>query len=299
MLTKLDAHRTDGPRAAWRPWRVLGCVAMLVMCALALVVLAPGPAQAMKLHDGLSYAGGLKLDVYEPTHVRRGLFARKRPVVLYVHGGGWVKGDRKRVYSMPQWLTSRGYVFVAIDYRKVPQTTIDGQVRDVERAIAWVRRNIRRYNGDPNRIVLMGHSAGAHLSALAAATGRAQGLRGVIPNDVQAYDLLAYATKRGSIGSMFGTAFTDEPKNWVRWSPATHAKRNGRLPPHLILYSRSQGERRRAISIGYANLLKGRGTDVDVFHGTAYSHGAIAARLGRPGDKATAAIERFLARVTR
>ncbi len=275
--------------------RLCAVVAMALMALIAWT----GGAVAMKLHDGIRYASGLQLDVYEPSGGRGGLFSRKRPVVLYVHGGGWVKGDRKRVFDMPQWLTSRGYVFVSIDYRKIPQTNIDGQVQDVTRAIEWVRRNIRRYNGDPNRVVLMGHSAGAHLSALAAAQGKAQGLRGIIPNDVQAYDLLAYATKRGSIGPMFGTAFTNEPKNWVRWSPATYAARNGRLPPHLILYSRSQGERRSAISIGYANLLKGRGTQVEVFHGTAYSHGAIAARLGDPGDKASAAIERFLKRVTR
>ena len=279
-------------------WVSMRIGAAVLMALLALFAWA-GAAAAMKLHDGITYASGLKLDVYQPAGARGGLFSRKRPVVLYVHGGGWVKGDRKRVFDMPQWLTGRGYVFVAIDYRKIPQTTIDGQVQDVTRALQWVRRNIRRYDGDPNRVVLMGHSAGAHLSALVAAQGKAQGLRGIVSNDVQAYDLLAYATKRGSIGPMFGTAFTNEPKNWVRWSPATHAARNGRLPPHLILYSRSQGERRRAISIGYANLLKGRGTQVEVFHGTAYSHGAIAARLGDPGDKASAAIERFLARVTR
>ncbi|CAJ1391677.1 unnamed protein product [Effrenium voratum] len=295
-LTEMSIFLSARIMPALRPVTVL-LVAVLAVAVVALA--ATPPANAMRTIDGVTYSQGLKLDVHVPENARRGLFARKHPVVLYVHGGGWVKGDRKRVFSMPQWLTSRGYIFVAIDYRKVPRTDIDGQVRDVEAAISWVRRNIRRYNGDPNRVVLMGHSAGAHLSALVAAQGKANGLRGVIPNDVQAYDLLAYATKRGSIGPMFGTAFTNEPPNWIRWSPATHAKRNGRLPPHLILYSRSQGERRRSISIGYANLLKGRGTDVTVFHGTAYSHGAIAARLGRPGDRATAAIEQFLARVTR
>ncbi len=252
----------------------------------------------MKVTDGIRYASGLKLDVYQPDR-SGGLFAKKKPVVIYIHGGGWVVGNRKRVYNMPSWLTSKGYVFVALDYRKIPNTTIDGQVRDVTAAVAWARRNIRKYGGDPNRMVLMGHSAGAHLSALVAAQGKANGLRGIIPNDVQAYDLLAYATKRGSIGSMFGKAFTDEPKNWIKWSPATYARKTRRMPPHLILYSRSQGERRRSISVGYANLIRGLGTKTEIFHGTAYSHGAIAARLGRQGDAASAAIERFLARVTR
>lgn len=272
---------------------VFACVA-----ACFLVISTWAPAHAMKVSDGINYASGLKLDVYQPDR-SGGLFAKKKPVVIYIHGGGWVVGDRKRVYNMPTWLTSKGYVFVALDYRKIPNTTIDGQVRDVTSAVAWARRNIRKYGGDPNRMVLMGHSAGAHLSALVAAQGKASGLRGIIPNDVQAYDLLAYATKRGSIGSMFGKAFTNEPKNWIKWSPATYARKTRRMPPHLILYSRSQGERRKSISVGYANLIKGLGTRTEIFHGTAYSHGAIAARLGRNGDAASAAIERFLARVTR
>lgn len=269
-----------------------------LLSAFLLAVLLCVPAHAMKVTDGIRYASGLKLDVYQPDR-SGGLFAKKKPVVIYIHGGGWVVGDRKRVYNMPSWLTSKGYIFVALDYRKIPNTTIDGQVRDVTAAVAWARRNIRKYGGDPNRMVLMGHSAGAHLSALVAAQGKANGLRGIIPNDVQAYDLLAYATKRGSIGSMFGKAFTDEPKNWIKWSPATYARKTRRMPPHLILYSRSQGERRRSISVGYANLIRGLGTKTEIFHGTAYSHGAIAARLGRQGDAASAAIERFLARVTR
>lgn len=270
---------------------------------LLMLVLAPAEALAVKLTEGVTYARGLKLDIHAPDDAgKRFLFVRTgelAPVVLYVHGGGWVKGSRKKVYRLPEWLTSRGYMLVAIDYRKVPTTNIDGQVNDVARAIAWTQRNIKRYGGDPRRIVIMGHSAGAHLVALAAAQGKAGNVRGVIPDDVQAYDLVAYVTKRGTIGPMFGRAFTDNPRNWVRWSPITYARRASGLPPHLIMYSRSQGERRRSISLGYANVLKSRGVRVSVFHGTAYSHGAIAARLGRKGDAATAAVEKFLRRVTR
>ena len=268
-----------------------------------LLAIVPMEAFALKLSEGVTYYRGLKLDIHAPENAgKRFLFVRTgklAPVVVYVHGGGWVKGSRKKVYRLPEWLTSRGYLLVAIDYRKVPRTTIDGQVSDVARAVAWTKRNIKRYGGDPDRVVIMGHSAGAHLVAMAAAQGKVGNIRGVIPNDVQAYDLVAYATKRGSIGTMFGRAFSDNPKNWVRWSPITYARRAAGLPPHLVMYSRSQGERRRAISIGYANVLKSRGARVSVFHGTRYSHGAIAARLGRSGDAATAAVEKFLRRVMR
>ncbi len=268
-----------------------------------LLFLAPLQAHAVKLTEGVTYSRGLKLDIHAPDDAgKRFLFIRTgslAPVVLYVHGGGWVKGSRKKVYGLPEWLTSRGYVLVAIDYRKIPQTNIDGQVSDVARAVAWTRSNIKRYGGDPTRIVLMGHSAGAHLVALATAQGKVGNIRGVIPDDVQAYDVVAYVSKRGTIGPMFGRAFTDNPDNWVRWSPITYARRASGLPPHLVMYSRSQGERRRSISLGYANVLKSRGTQVSVFHGTSYTHGAIASRLGRKGDAATKAVEQFLSLVMR
>lgn len=277
---------------------------MIAMVLAIFASLGGTAAQAAVTHKDITYRAGLKMNIHVPSSIansKRTLFGGKKtaPVVLYVHGGGWVKGNRTRVYGMPEWLTRNGYVMVAVDYRLIPTTTIDGQVGDVVSALSWVKRNIKRYGGDPKRIVLMGHSAGAHLVALVAAQGKAKGVRGIIPNDVQAYDLVAYATKRGSIGPMFGKAFSDEPQNWVKYSPATYARNAKGLPPHLILYSNSQGERRRSISVGYANLLKSRGVRVSLFDGSRYSHGAIATRLGRSGDAASAEIERFLRSVMR
>ncbi|MCT7375872.1 alpha/beta hydrolase [Chelativorans salis] len=282
---------------------------LAVMGFLALLALVM-PASGAMLHDGVVYSGRLQLDIHTPAEepvrasiLQLNLFSSSggglKPVVIYAHGGGWVKGDRKRVYSLPKWLNSKGYLLVAIDYRKVPTTTIDGQARDLADAVSWVRTNIRRYGGDPNRIVLMGHSAGAHLVALTAARGMVGQVRGVIPNDVQAYDMVAYAGMRGSLGYPYLDAFGSDPDNWVRWSPVTYARQGSGFPPHLFLHSGSDGARRRALTKGYANLLRSRGARVEVFDGSRYTHGSIANRLGRPGDAATAAIERFLERVTR
>lgn len=268
----------------------------------------------MQLHDGVAYRAGLGLDIYSPgeddaERPRTGilpvanLFGFKgrglAPVVVYAHGGGWIHGTRKKVYSLPEWLTSKGYVFVSVGYRKVPDTTIAGQVSDLVAAVSWVRANIRRYGGDPSRIVLMGHSAGAHLVAMVAAQKRGGRLAGVIPDDVQAYDMVAYAGLRGGLGYPYINAFGSDPRDWVRWSPVTYARRNTGYPPHLFLHSGSDGERRRALTNGYANLLRSRGAAVAVFDGSRYTHGTIARHLGRPGDPATAAVERFLERVTR
>lgn len=295
------------PAVSATPYRLFTlCLLTLLTAAVAMT---GGPARAGALHDGLSYGGGLALDIHQPgegvTRASAGLnlFAfvgsRPKPVVIYAHGGGWVKGSRKKVYSLPEWLNSKGYLLVSIDYRKVPATTIDGQANDLARAVAWVRANIRNYGGDPSRIVLMGHSAGAHLVALAAARGMVGNVRGVIPNDVQAYDMVAYAGMRGSLGYPYINAFGSNPDDWVRWSPVTYARRGSGFPPHLFLHSGSNGERRRALTNGYANLLRARGARVAVFDGRRYTHGSIARKLGQPGDPATLAIERFLEQVTR
>lgn len=266
----------------------------LVGAALLALALG-GPASAYDLTEGVSVGRGLKVDIYSPEKRRR--FGRGAPVVIYVHGGGWIKGSRKKVYSQPAWLTKRGYVFVSVDYRPVPRTDIDGQVSDVATAINWVRRNVRRYGGNGRKIVIMGHSAGAHLVAMIAAKNAAGPLAGVIPNDVQAYDMVAYGVVRGGIGHPYDKAFGSKIEDWVRWSPSTYAKRNRNMPPHLIMHSGSQRARRKQLADGYANLLRSRGTRAYTFDGGAYSHGSIARSLGQ-SNSATRAVEQFLARVT-
>lgn len=273
--------------------RGLGLIAFLAM-----LLFGVANAHAYRLSEGVSVGSGLKIDIYSPAR-RGGLFGRRgAPVVLYVHGGGWIKGSRKKVYSQPRWLTERGYVFVSVDYRPVPRTDIDGQVRDVTTSINWVRRNIRKYGGDGRKIVIMGHSAGAHLVALVAARNAAGPLAGVISNDVQAYDMVAYGVVRGGIGHPYDKAFGSNIENWVKWSPSTYARRNRRMPPHLVMHSGSQGARRRQLARGYVNLLRSRGTNAATFDGGRYSHGSIARSLGSD-NSATQAIERFLAKVTR
>ena len=126
-----------------------------------------------------------------------------------------------------------------VDYRPVPRTNIDGQVNDIVRSINWVRKNIKRYGGDPKRIVIMGHSAGSHLVAMIGVKKLGGKLRGVIPNDVQAYDMVAYGGMRGSLPRVYAAAFGSNIKNWIKWSPITYVKRSRGYPPFLIMYSGS------------------------------------------------------------
>jgi acetyl esterase/lipase len=93
------------------------------------------------------------------------------PVLVFVHGGGWVSGF-KRFQGRPliRRLARAGWVCVSVGYRLSPRATFPAQIIDVKAALRWVRENVGEHGGDPDRIILHGNSAGAHLVALAALT---------------------------------------------------------------------------------------------------------------------------------
>ena len=108
----------------------------------------------------------LTCDVYRPGDRPTGC-----PVLLQVHGGGWVLGSKdEQGRPLMNRLAREGWVCVAISYRLSPRATFPDHIIDVKRAIAWIRENIEAYGGDPSFIVVTGGSAGGHLAALTALT---------------------------------------------------------------------------------------------------------------------------------
>jgi acetyl esterase/lipase len=129
----------------------------------------PLKSRAVEATSNVDYWGdGLKehrLDIYRsqlapPTAA---------PVMVYVHGGAWVIGD-KREQGKPMMfeLVARGWVCVAVNYRLSPKATWPDHIVDVKRALSWVKAHIAEYGGDPSFVAISGGSAGGHLSALAA-----------------------------------------------------------------------------------------------------------------------------------
>ncbi len=125
-----------------------------------------------------------KLDVFTLDGTR----AKKLPVLLFVHGGGFTRGDKHGAFypdNITLWAAKNGMVGVNIDYRLAPNDPWPAGVKDLASAIAWCKANIARYGGDPTRIVLFGHSAGANHVADYAAHPEVRGaeassVRGVI-----------------------------------------------------------------------------------------------------------------------
>ena len=108
-----------------------------------------------------------RLDIYRPRQAH----PAGAPVMVYIHGGAWVMGD-KREQGKPMLfeLVTRGWVCVAINYRLSPRATWPAHIVDAKRAVAWVKEHIAEYGGDPAFVAVSGGSAGGHLSALLALT---------------------------------------------------------------------------------------------------------------------------------
>ncbi|MCL6445257.1 MAG: alpha/beta hydrolase [Alicyclobacillus sp.] len=107
----------------------------------------------------------MHVDIYQPTGS-----LNHRTAVLVLHGGGWRVGDRKLMQSRCEALANRGFSVLAVEYRLLNEIPWPGQLHDVKTAIRWTRAHASELGIDPNRLVLQGHSAGAHLALMAAGT---------------------------------------------------------------------------------------------------------------------------------
>ena len=121
---------------------------------------------------------GQRLDVYHQAGASGG------PVILYVHGGGWRRGDKAMPQmirnKMPHWV-AKGFVFLSINYRMLPAANPVQQAEDVSRALAFAQNKVGNWGGDATRVILMGHSAGAHLVSLITANAELFVAHGVRP----------------------------------------------------------------------------------------------------------------------
>src|SRR4051812_15979676 len=134
-----------------------------LFCLLVVLLLLP-QAQAQEVKSNIRYVDDgherQVLDVYSPKD------AKNLPVVFWIHGGGWQAGDKTSVQLKPQVFVDKGFVFVSTNYRLLPSVDMGTIIRDVAKSIHWVHDHIAEYGGDPKRLFVMGHSAGAQLAAL-------------------------------------------------------------------------------------------------------------------------------------
>lgn len=231
--------------------------------------------------------GPNKLDWY-PARSNRS----RAPVIIFVHGGAWALGDRSQVHSKPEYFTAQGYHFASVSYTLFPAANAQTQAMQVGTAVNWIHKNASRLGGDPNRIALMGHSAGCHLSSLATLSGAAMPVKALVCNDTRAYDLAFLAkTNGGSLPMLYKAPFTRR-NLWEAWSPISYTGLKEQ-PPALVAWSGGSGRDR--VSKRFADALERDGVEVHRFDGKRkYNHISINSRMGRERDGLTKAVDRFL-----
>ena len=225
-----------------------------------------------------------RFDVYLPPH------PQNAPILFMVHGGAWRVGDKtnERVVEnkVAHWVP-QGVIFVSVNYRMIPEAKPLLQAEDVARALAKVQELAPGWGGDPANVILMGHSAGAHLVALinaapdiATAAG-AKPWKGTVLLDSGAMDVPAVMNARHM--PLYDKAFGDDPANWHAASP--YHRLAGPMPP-ILAVCRERSSDSCPANRAFADKAATLGSNVDVLP-MDLSHGEINKLLGLPSAYTT------------
>ncbi|WP_152553501.1 alpha/beta hydrolase [Erythrobacter longus] len=235
-----------------------------------------------------------QVDIYSPQDAVDDL-----PVILFVHGGGWSMGDKRNVESKPAHFTSAGYIFASTGYRLVPNVTVEDQAKDVGAAVQALVGQASAIGVDPNRVVLMGHSAGAHLAALVAADPKYAGdafaaIKGVILLDGAGYDVAqSMEAAEPSRWQMYNAAFGNDPERQAALSPLTHV--GGQDAPHWLALYVEDRTASRDQSQALVNALVEAGSSASAVPIADTNHSRMKRELGTPeGAAQTEAVDAFL-----
>jgi acetyl esterase/lipase len=315
--------------------------------SLALFLAAPAveaaaPPAAIRRSLDIRYHPGKDrhlLDVFAPALSGKADPARRYPVVLFVHGGTWIKGDKDhggRIRAVGQSLARQGTVAVLINYRLSPGVRHPEHVKDVARAFAWVRKNIAGQGGDPDRIVIAGHSAGGHLAtllvadecylgdpALALDADARKAIRAVVslsgvyrvpqPEEFRAMSSDIIDNLVGEDGTpgvkslmrpaLFAFSKGVNPFRMVFGSDPEVCKKASPitharkgLPPMLLLQAESEVPGLRAMTADFAKALRKQGNVVEVAEIEDTTHRTIHYELRRRDSEASKIVRDFITR---
>lgn len=286
------------PRIGFMPFslpeRLLAAAVLLATlagCCSVRLLNAYVPTHALQVRDDVAYGTHprQRLDIYRPRDV-----AEARPVVVFFYGGAWRSGNRASYLFLAEALTSRGFVVVVPDYRLYPEVTFPAFVEDAAAAVAWTARHAGEFGGDPQRLFVMGHSAGAHLAAMISLDGRFLAAQDLSPASIAGfiglagpYDFLPLTTER------LQRTFPEETR--ARSQPIDFVAANA--PRALLATGENDTTVRPGNSQRLAARLRAAGVEVRELSYPDYTHISIVTRLAAPlrvGGALLDEIERFV-----
>jgi acetyl esterase/lipase len=276
-----------------------------------LLLLLASAAQSQTIKKDIPYAGvddpKRTLDIYAPAD------AKNLPVVFWIHGGGWETGDKADMKTKPKVFMEHGFIVVSTNYRLLPAVEMGTLIRDVSKSFHWMEDHIAEYGGDPKRILVAGHSAGAQLAAILCTDERYlkdEGIsldvvKGCVPVDGDTYDIPAIievgetrCRVHGMPQPKFGhrQKFGDDPAKHRDFSPVYHVAKDNGIPPFLLLHVAASADT-SAQAFRFATVLKEAGIPVRTFGAKNTEHSKLNDDLGLPEDPATKALFEFVRKV--
>jgi arylformamidase len=240
----------------------------------------------------------LSLDIHAPAG------ACNAPVVMWVHGGGYQEGDKSnQMADKVSLFNGKGWLLVSVNYRLTVPGDLSSahypdQFDDVAASIAWVKTNIGRYGGDPSRVALLGHSAGADIvsnvasnpSYLASYHLSPADLRCVGPLDTEGFDK---PDADASEQAQWQEAFGNDPNYKVDTSASLLIKPNQGMPPTIGVYRGTAT--RQSIEKAFIAKVASIGVTTDLIDARSLTHAEVNSQIGAPGDDVmTAPLVAFL-----
>lgn len=218
------------------------------------------PPDASVVHAPGVGKSGLALDIYRPTQARDPASRVPAPIVVFFYGGAWQHGARAQYRFVGQRLADNGMLAIVADYRTWPQAGFPAFVEDAARAVAWAREHGDDYGGDPQRLFIAGHSAGAHIAALLGTDPRYLQAHGMAPADLAGviglsgpYDFVV----SGDLVPIFGPR-----AQWPQAQPINHV--DGDEPPFLLIHGKDDDRVETRDSIQMARKLREHGVPVQL-----------------------------------
>jgi acetyl esterase/lipase len=252
-------------------------------------------------------SGGIDMEYgkRETQHLRYWSGQPGAPVVVFIHGGSWRVGTYLDSVGSAkvEYLTSKGYAFATVNYTLVPAVTVQEQVQEVAKAIKYLIENAMRLNFDSKRVILMGHSSGAHVatllgtdtSYLAREEVNISIVQGVIALDGSNYNAMAeLIDSPGTIADNMLAGLGNDPEHLRTMSPTYHAQAPN-AGAFLLLHVQRSGDIRQAMELTAALSAAGTSAALHVFEGDFFEgHVQMLLRLGIEEYPATLVMERWL-----
>jgi len=235
------------------------------------------------------------LDIYTP------LTGEHFPVIVFIHGGTWVMGDKGRLNEKIKSFVKANYIYVSINYRLSSDAQHPLHAVDVAKAVLWIYEHISDYGGDPLNIFLLGHSAGGHLSALIALDGHYlknlgfsnEIIRGIIGLDSAAYHLPTLIRSEPENDYLFEMAFGNNSDIWEKASPINYVEKIQSAPPFLLIYAGDR-EVSKVVNLVFFDALRKSEHEVGLYHASDKNHVNIERDLGKSGDITIEKIFQFI-----